>query len=80
MAEIKTIAVYNDDGVPIKREVGFNSKSILYYTETNSEKITAVVLIKDLVKELIYINMPIEKFRQKKIEADEADNKLYQYN
>jgi hypothetical protein len=81
MAEMRFIGIFSPDGKGYEeKKVGFHSRQIIYYSETNDPEITAVVLVKEGIKEVMYVKATSLEFFKAKSKAESEDMFIYSDN
>lgn len=78
--EMKFRGLYNESGKYVERAVGFHSRDVLYYMATNRPDVTAVILARQGVKEVIYVTVSPSDFNFEKQKAEKADIFTYSHN
>lgn len=75
MSEMRFIGIFaSDDGKAIdEKKIGFHSRQVLYYSETNDPDITAVILAREGIKELVYVKATSYDFFVAKRKAENED-------
>jgi hypothetical protein len=81
MAEMKLIGIFHEkDNNYVERNIGFNSREVIYYAETNDPEIIVVILAKDKIKEVIYVKCSARSFYAIKSKAESEDVFNYSNN